>query len=359
MATLYVTEPGARIEREYQQVLVTRDDEVLARVPLNRISHVVLVGNVGATTPALHALLDQGVSLALVRAGGELRGRLAPASGLNWPLRRAQYQSETDAALCLAFARAVVRGKLRNSQTMMQRLLRRRDDLPAQLLPRIDHALAQVESATTLDALRGVEGSAARAYFGLLKEALRPEMGFEKRQRRPPPDPANALLSLGYTLLTEALMTALEVVGLDPYVGFFHAGKYGRPALALDLAEEFRAPIVDSLVLTLVNKRMIGPEDFEAAEKRESGAAQSAAASRDAGAGPSPPVSRPPHPAVYLNRNGRRVFFREFADRLETETTHALAGRRLTYRKIFELQARLVARVVTGQARAYRPFYWR
>lgn len=352
MSTLYVTEPGARIEREYQQVLVTKDDEVLARVPLNRVSHVVLVGNVGATTPALLALLDHGISLALVRPSGELRGRLTPASGLNWPLRQAQYRSESDPAVCLAFARAVVRGKLHNSRTMMQRLLRRREELPADLLAQVEAAQAQVDQAPAMDALRGIEGSAARAYFGLLRAALRPEMAFEKRARRPPPDPANSLLSLGYTLLTEALMTALEVVGLDPYVGFFHADKYGRPALALDLVEEFRAPIVDSLVLTLANKRMIGPEDFEKAGEREGEEADSGQASSE-------PASRPSQSAVYLNRHGRRVFFREFADRLETETLHPLVGRRLSYRKIFEVQARLAAKVISGEAEVYRAFLWR
>ena len=349
MSTLYVTEPGARIEKEYQRVLVTKDDEILARVPLGRVSHVVLVGNVGATTPALHALLDRSVTLSLVRTGGELRGRLVPASGLNWPLRQAQYRSETDPALCTAFARAIVRGKLRNSRTMMQRLLRRRDDLPAHVLPRVEQALVKAAQVETLDALRGVEGSGARAYFGLLRAALRPELSFEKRARRPPPDPANALLSLGYSLLTEALMTALEVVGLDPYVGFFHADKYGRPALALDLVEEFRPPIVDSLVLMLVNKRMIGVADFEEGNGGKEGKEGKQENGGDDGrAG-----------GVFLNRNGRRVFFRAFADRLESETTLPLAGRRLSYRKIFEVQARQAAKFISRETDLYRPFYWR
>lgn len=338
MSTLYVTEPGARIEKEYHQILVTKEDEVLARVPLSRVSHVVLVGNVGATTPALLALLDNGVGLALVSRSGELRGRLAPPLALNMPLRRSQMRAEGDPAFCLSLARAIVAGKLHNSRTLLLRLLRRQETLPPDLLPRVESAAQQVEAAASLETLRGLEGSAARAYFGLLRQALRGELAasFERRARRPPPDPVNSLLGLGYTLLTEAMMTALEVVGLDPYVGFFHADKYGRPALALDLIEEFRAPIVDSLVLTLVNKRMVGSEDFE--EGQEDG---------DSKVG------------VYLSRTGRRVFFREFADRLETETLHSVAGRRLSYRKIFEVQARLAARVISGEAEAYRAFVWR
>ena len=262
MSTLYVTEPGARIEKEYHQLLVTKDDEVLARTPLSRVSHVVLVGNVGTTTPALLALLDAGVGLSLVSTGGKLRGRLVPATGGNVALRQAQYRAASDTVFCTRFARAVTCGKLRNSRTMMQRLLRRHEGLPPDQLLRLEAALEQAEQATSVETLRGLEGSGARAYFGLFRQALRVDLAFEKRARRPPPDPVNALLSLGYTLLNEALMTALEVVGLDPYAGFFHADKYNRPALALDLVEEFRVPIVNSLVLTLVNKRLLGAEDF-------------------------------------------------------------------------------------------------
>ncbi len=217
------------------------------------------------------------------------------------------------------------------------------------MLPRVDAGLQQVAQADSLASLRGLEGSAARAYFGLLRQAMAGELAasFTKRARRPPPDPINALLGLGYTLLTEAMMTALEVVGLDPYIGFFHADAYGRPALALDLIEEFRAPIVDSLALTLVNKRLLGPEDFEESDQPDA----------------EPPASRkadsPAAAGVYLNPHGWRVFLREFADRLETETLHPLAGRRLSYRKIFEVQARLAAKTISGEEAHYRPFVWR
>ena len=330
MATLYVIEPGARIEREVQRLLVTKDDKVLQRVALDRVDQVVLVGWVGATTPALLALLDRGVGLTLLQRGGKLRGRLTPPLPRNAPLRKAQYQIEEDEQFCLGVARAIVRGKLSNSRTLLRRLLRRRSDLPSTRLERVQQAIRRLPEADSLAALRGIEGSAARAYFGFLRQAVHPDMAFPKRARRPPPDPTNALLSLGYTLLNSAVMSALEIVGLDPYIGFFHAEKYGRPALALDLVEEFRAPIVDSLVLTLINKRMIGPDDFE---KGKGG-------------------------AVYLDQHARRVFFREFADRLETSVQHPLAGRSLSYRKIFEVQARQMAKTITGEIFAYRPFAW-
>lgn len=330
MATLYVTEPGARIEKDYRRLLVTKDDVVLAATPVGRVSRVVLVGRVGATTPALLSLLDAGVGLSFVNRSGHLRGRLLPPTAPNARLRKAQYLKEDDEAFCLAFARAVVHGKLHNSRTLMMRLARRYP-IQGPWLQRLEKSQAQIASAGSLAALRGLEGAAAKAYFAHIRQAVRPEMRSNKRSRRPPKDPFNALLSLGYTLLYESVMSALEIVGLDPYIGFFHADKYGRPALALDMVEEFRAPVVDSLVLTLINKRLLQPDDFKPGSNG----------------------------GVYLSRHGQRVFYREFSDRLQVCTMHPTAGRRLSYRQWFEVQARELARFIQGKNDAYRPFRWR
>jgi len=328
MATLYVTEPGARIEKEYRRLLVTKDDDTLLAVPLGRVSEVVLVGYVGATTPALLMLLDEGIPLSFVTRSGRLRGRLAPPSPKNLPLRHAQYDRARDPAFCLAVGRAIVDGKLRNSRALAYRIRRARPQIAAEWLERIERAVEAVAQAGDLDTLRGVEGSAAKAYFEVLRQALRPEMTFEKRTRRPPRDPVNALLSLGYTLLTQNLITACEVVGLDPYDGFFHADKYGRPALALDLVEEFRGPVVDSVVQLVVNKRVVGSGDFE--EGREGG--------------------------TYLSDRGLRKFLEQYTHRLNTEIVHPYHERRLTYQRVFEVQARLLAKTIQGELDRYVPF---
>ena len=328
MATLYVTEPGARIEKEYRRLLVTKDDDTLLAVPLGRVSEVVLVGTVGATTPALLMLLDEGIPLSFVTRSGRLRGRLAPPSPKNLPLRHAQYDRARDPAFCLAVGRAIVDGKLRNSRALAYRIRRARPQIAAEWLERIERAVEAVAQAGDLDTLRGVEGSAAKAYFEVLRQALRPEMTFEKRTRRPPRDPVNALLSLGYTLLTQNLITACEVVGLDPYDGFFHADKYGRPALALDLVEEFRGPVVDSVVQLVINKRVVGPGDFE--EGREGG--------------------------IYLSDRGLRKFLEQYTHRLNTEIVHPYHERRLTYQRVFEVQARLLAKTIQGELDRYVPF---
>jgi CRISPR-associated protein Cas1 len=328
MATLYVTEPGARIEKEYQRLLVTKDDEVLLRVPLSRVTDVVLVGRVGATTPALLALLEAGIGLAFVSQTGTLRGRLVPPAPKNIPLRHQQYARAQDGAFCLEVARAIVGGKLRNQRTLARRLCRSRAGLDESLIERISRVIKGVKAADDLDSLRGLEGAGARAYFQILRRALPEEWGFEKRVRRPPGDPTNALLSLGYTLLGQNMMTALEVVGLDPYDGFFHADKYGRPALALDLVEEFRSVIVDSVVLTVANKRILKPADFQPGSKG----------------------------GFFLNQPGLREFLTQYSARLQTEVLHPLAGRPLTYQKCFEVQAWQMRKIIEGKQESYLPF---
>ena len=210
----------------------------------------------------------------------------------------------------------------------------------AQQLDRLAAATEAARCAADLATLRGQEGIGSKAYFAVYRTCLRPGFIFAKRTRRPPRDPVNALLSLGYTLLGEAIATALEVVGLDPYEGFYHADKYGRPALALDLLEEFRGPVADSVVLTLINKRMLQPDDFTEPEANGSASTRPSASQ---------------HPGVYLSRHGLSLFLREFSDRLQATFTHPLAGRPLTYQKCLEVQARQAAKVIMGEEPEYRP----
>ncbi len=328
MATLYVVEAGSRLEKEYGRYLVTQNDEVILRVPAGSVTRVVFVGRVGATTPALHALLAGGIPLMFVSRSGRLLGQLSPPSPVNLPLRQAQYRRDEDEPFCVELARRVVAGKLRNQRTLAARLARRRardDDTAAEL----SAAIARTETAAGLDALRGIEGHAARLYFRSFRAAFHPDWGFTKRTRRPPRDPINALLSLGYSLLTQNMMTALEIVGLDPYLGYFHAEAYGRPALALDLVEEFRAPVVDSLALWLINQRILQPDDFMPAAE-------------DGGVG--------------LTDAGLRRFLFQYSRKLESVVLVRELERKLSYRKLFEVQARRLARYISGEAGDYRPF---
>ncbi|NKQ35673.1 MAG: CRISPR-associated endonuclease Cas1 [Chloroflexi bacterium] len=329
MPTLYLLEPGSRLEKEYQRLLVTKDDEVLFRVPIQRVSQVVFIGRVGATTPALHALLQAEIPLLLVNRSGRLKGRLLPPTAANLPLRQEQYRRNDDTAFCLALARAVVIGKVQNQRTLALRLARRHDTIDRAGLAVLKESMAQAEQADSLARLLGIEGYAARLYFRTYRQAFSQAWQFQKRTRRPPKDPVNALLSLGYTFLTHSMMTALEAVGLDPYLGYFHAEKYGRPALALDLVEEFRAPVVDSLTLSLINRRWLQADDFY----------------MDTGSG-----------GIYLKDRGFRIFLHNFSDKLESKIKVRELDRSISYRKLFEVQARKIARFIQGKEDVYRPF---
>lgn len=346
MSTLYLIEPDSRLEKEHGRLLVTRHDEVLLRVPLGSVSRVVIVGRAGATTPALLALLEAGIPLLFVRPNGRLVGRLLPPTPPHLPLRRAQYARDGDADFCFRLARAVVVGKLRNQRTMVARLARKpprpagasEGDVPAERLYEgggedgvavaLTEAIAQASACADMDALRGIEGAAARVYFAAYRAAFAPEWGFDKRTRRPPTDPVNALLSLGYTFLTQAMVSALEVVGLDPYLGYFHTERAGRPALALDLVEEFRTPVADSLALDLMSHRRLPPEEFGPDDEG----------------------------GVALSPRGLRVYLTAFSGKLESAVQVRELGRALSYRKLFEVQAHALARVVRGEQETYRSF---
>ena len=329
MPTLYITKPGARLEKEYRRLLVTKDDEILLRVPIERVSRVVFVGRIGATTAALHALLAADVPLLLINRSGKLLGKLSPPLPANLPLRRAQYRRDADDAFCLDLARWIVAGKLRNQRTYLRRLIRRHEALDANCVANMDAAIERAADASALDTLRGIEGQAAKCFFAVYRQRFDEQWHFGKRTRRPPRDPINALLSLVYTLLNQNLMTALETVGLDPYLGYFHAETYGRPALALDLTEEFRTPVVDSLTLSLASHCILRPKDFEA--DPESG-------------------------GVRLKERGLREYFRQFSKKLESEVFVREIGRRLSYRKLFEVQAWRLAKSIDGREAIYQPF---
>jgi CRISPR-associated protein Cas1 len=328
MATLYVTEQGARVEKEYGRFIVTANDKVLLAAPAARVTHVVLVGNVGVTTPALLALLKDGIALSLVSRSGELRGQLAPPTGRNLALRQKQYQRMHEPAFCLDVSRVIVEGKLRNYLSLARRLARARPHIGDEQIDRIAACIKKLDKAESVDTARGLEGDGSHAYFSVLRQSLASDLALGPRSRRPPKDPVNALLSLGYTFLSNNLTAACEIVGLDPYGGFFHATAYGRPALALDLMEEFRGVIVDSVVLNMVNRGMLDGDDFEPAD----------------GGG------------VYLRQRAMRSFIEQYTARLNTTVIHPQAQRSLSYQKCFEVQAMQMRRLVMGESARYQPF---
>lgn len=326
MATLYLIEQGAQVEKEYRRLLVCKDGEVVREVPISRIERVVVMGQVGFTTPALLSLLDADIPVVFLTQQGQVRGRLMGRTGANLPLRHLQYERSHDPAFCLGIARAIVAGKLLNYRARCQRWGRRGQEVTAQVAQLRQYA-QRAQQANDMGELRGLEGIGSRLYFRLLQAALPEEFSFAKRVRRPPSDPVNSLLSLAYTLLAESIFAALEVVGLDPYDGFFHSDVYNRPALALDLEEEFRGIVADSVVLTLLKRREVRLSDFTW-------------------------VGR----AVYLKPEALKRFLAAYTRRLNERVWHPTWKKHLTYQQVFEAQARLLAQVVRGEREAYVAF---
>ena len=263
MANLYLTEQGAVLRKSSDRLIVTKDKATLLEVPCHAIDAVLIFGNVQFTTAAVRELMEHNIEMALFTRRGKLLCQLTPPMGKNVPMRLAQYERARDPAFTLAFAKQVVTAKVRNGLTLVRQYAYNHPDADLQrALDELAGYTERIAAATTTDELFGVEGNAARIYFTAFSRMLRGAVKFPGRRKRPAPDPVNALLSFGYTLLFNEIASLLDGVGFDPHIGFFHRPDYGRASLAADLVEEFRAPVVDRLTLRLLNTRVFTPDDF-------------------------------------------------------------------------------------------------
>lgn len=351
MTTLYLTEPHSTVRKDGDTLLVkipadkeqgTEACEV--RIPLIKIEQVVVLADSTLTTPALLALLEQRADICFCTYNGQFAGRLAGEFSRNGLLRIEQHRAHNDYARRVALAQSFVGAKLANQRTQLLRTNRKLADpaltaaieqlgdiiksVKALTIPPdtvVDPARPQAD--TPLGRLQGLEGAGAGIYFAAFPKLLRATFGFDGRRKRPPTDPINALLSFGYVLLMNNVLSAIGLVGLDPYVGYLHSSQYGKPALALDLMEEFRPVIVDSVVQSVINNRVLDQEDFVAELS-----------------------------AYRLTDAARRRFLVKFEERLNQEVEHPVFNYRATYRRCLELQVRLLAKALTGEIPAYRPF---
>jgi len=322
---LYVLEQGSTVGREGERLIVRPREGEHVAVRLIDVSHVSLYGNVQVSAQAIHLLAERGLPIFHHTYGGWLAALTTGLPHRNVELRVRQVRTADDDRERLRIARVIVAAKIRNQRVLLRRNGRNEARRAVDELTRLAAAAGR---AASLDLLLGIEGLAARAYFGSFGGLLRNESGFrfEYRNRRPPTDPINALLSFLYGLLVKECVYALLAVGLDPGIGFYHRLRYGRPSLALDLAEEFRPLVADSVVLRLVNNNMVDQSDF---------------------------VRR--GPACALTQNGRRRVIESFESRLDTLIRHPLFGYSISYRRALALQARLLARWTSGELPRYRP----
>ena len=330
---LYLNSQGFRLGKSGAVLQVKDKEKVVQEVRLGEICQVSLMGNVQVSTQAVQALCEAGVPVCYFSMGGWFYGITTGLNEKNVFLRRSQFRLAEQEYFARAIARRLVAGKVRNQRTLLQR---NHVEPNRATLAGLKEMAERAERAESLGELLGIEGNAARLYFGDFGGMIKPDeapgtaamdFDFAGRNRRPPRDPVNALLSLGYSLLAKDLTVASYAVGFDPYIGFYHQPRFGRPALALDLMEPFRPLIADSAVLTAINTGMVTVRDFV----RVGG-------------------------SVALSAAGRKGFFRAYELRMDTLVTHPLFDYRVSYRRLLEIQSRLLARVLEGEIGEYPVF---
>jgi len=330
--TLFVQSQGTYLHLDHDTVMVEVQGKAKLQVPLHHLGGLALFGNVLISPYLLHQCAEDGRQVVWFTAYGEFRARLVGPTSGNVLLRRAQYRALDERDKALYLARRFVEAKVKNARTVLQRVARERplSSRLRQVLEEHRVVLKQLKAATSPDEIRGLEGQAAAGYFRIFNELLvTDEFRFGGRTKRPPRDPVNALLSFLYALLLNDCLAALEGVGLDPQVGYLHAIRPGRPALALDLLEEFRAWWADRLALALLNRRQLSQKHFEIR----------------------------PGGAVYLNESGRRIVIEAYQRRKQEAIRHPLVNDPVTIGLLPHVQARLLARYLRGDLQDYHPFF--
>jgi len=324
---LYLQDHGLSLTKSGDVLIVKKKGDQVQSVRLKDVSQVCIFGSIYVTEPALRELALRGIPICHFTYGGWFYAQTTGLTHKNVELRLRQYAAAGDASLSLELAKQFVVGKIRNCRTLLRRHLEAADK--EKLLYQLNDYARKAAACDSLASLLGIEGTAARVYFSGFAQLLRGDESFDidGRNRRPPKDPVNALLSFLYSLLTKDLTIAASAVGFDPYLGVYHQPRYGKPALALDLAEEFRPLIADSTVLTLINNGEVNRDDF---------------------------INRAG--ATSMTDSGRRAVMSAYERRMQSEVTHPLFGYRISYRRLLEVQCRLFARTVTGEFPEYPAF---
>lgn len=330
MGTIYINQDDVYIGKVDERLKVTAAKETLLDVPLIKIDGVVVLGRATVSPAAMVELLQRGIPLSFLTTTGRYLGRMEPELTKNIFVRKAQWQAAGESEQALHVVRGFIRGKLKNYRTALLRAQREHADLDlSDGIGRLERALHPIDQYEAIDGLRGLEGAGSAAYFGCFNQLIRAEgFTFEARRRRPPTDPVNSLLSLGYAILRHDVQSALNIVGFDPYLGYLHVERYGRPSLSLDVMEEFRPLVVDAVVLSSINCKRLAPEDF---------------------------VTEPISGAVSLTDEKRRDFLRLYEQKKQSQFKHPVMGRQCTYQEAFEIQARLLAKYLMGQIDQYPP----
>ncbi|MGM0126151.1 CRISPR-associated endonuclease cas1 [Enterococcus sp. AZ194] len=337
--TIFVTTNDAYLALDGENILIKVENEIKGRVPLHNIESVVTTGYLGASPALMRKCAEKNINLTFLTTTGKFGSRLSgPVTG-NISLRKKQYRISDNESKSLEIARHFIIGKLYNQRWMLERVAREqtlRIDVEQfkMISQELKETIGKIQEVNDLDTLRGLEGQAANRYFLLFDQMIlqqKESFGFYGRTRRPPLDNVNAMLSLAYTLLAQECSSALEIVGLDPYSGFMHQDRPGRPSLSLDLMEELRGIFADRFVLTMINKRIVTAKDFI---KKENG-------------------------AVILTDEGRKKFFFNWQEKKQEQIQHPFLGEKIQWGLVPYAQALLLSRFLREDLDGYPPFLWK
>ncbi len=330
MGTVYITQDDAFIGKVDERLHVKFDKKTILDVPLIKIDGLVVMGRATVSPAAIAELINQKIPLTFLTNMGKYIARLEPELAKNVFVRSAQWKAAGESAKAVHVTQGFIRGKLKNYRSALFLAQRRYPELNLHsAIAQLSGAIASLDNTDAINSLRGFEGAGSAAYFGCFNQLIRvDDFSFETRRRRPPTDPVNSLLSLGYSLLRHDVQGALNIVGFDPYLGYLHTQRYGRPSLALDLMEEFRPLVVDAVVLSAINRRMLTPKDF---------------------------TTEPISGAVSLTKEGLRTFLRLYQEKKQSKFKHPVMQKQCTYQESFETQARLLAKYFMGEIDKYPP----
>ena len=335
---LYVTTPEAYLSLDGENVVIKKDEQTSTRLPLHNLENIVCFNYLGASPALMGACAERNVGLCFLTPNGKFQARVTGKVRGNVLLRKKQYRVSEDEAASAPIAASFLLGKIANSRKVVERALRDHALLvDGEKLSQVSAALKSIltvlPTCSTIAELMAFEGSAAKLYFGIFDQMILQQRGdfpFTERSRRPPLDRMNALLSFLYTLLTNEVASALEAVGLDPYVGFLHQDRPGRPSLALDLMEELRPVFADRLALSLVNRKQVTGRGFVA---KESG-------------------------GILMDDDTRKTVLSAWQDRKKEQILHPYLKERIPFGLLPHVQAMLLARYLRGDLDAYPPFFW-
>lgn len=339
MNTVYVNNPDRYLSLDGENLVISQDSTEIGRLPLHNIERIMTFGYTGASPALMGKCAERGIELVFMSRNGRFLARVEGEVRGNVLLRRQQYRYADNSEKSLGIAKNIIAAKLYNSRWILERMIRDHGvRIDTEKFSRksafIKESITKAVNCEDMDSLRGIEGEAASVYFSVFDDMIlqqKDDFYFRSRNKRPPLDNINALLSFAYSLATGMCTAALESVGLDPYVGFMHTDRPGRRSLALDLIEEFRGVMCDRFVLTLVNKRIITADDFN---KRENG-------------------------AVILTENGRKNFLSAWQKRKYDEIRHPFLEEKVEWGMLPYVQALLLARYIRGDLDCYPPFMWK